>query len=102
MEQIQNNIKSQESNRKLLEEVADFNPVLWLNPSLLSIKSVKTLPLNKEDVYQANQLWKRFIPYLELTYPELKDFNGIIESPLKNINKMKEKLNKVFDTSMNH
>lgn len=102
MVQIQNNIKVQESNRKLLNEVADFNSVLWLNPSLLPIKSVKNLPLNKGDIYQANQLWKRFIPYLELTYPELEDSNGTIESPLKNINKMKEKLNEVFDTSINH
>lgn len=77
----------------LLEKIIRLEPVTWINPSRKKMSEIASLPVNKHDMKEAEKLWERFAPYLAKAFPETKITNGIIESPLKDISKMKNELN---------
>lgn len=74
----------------LLKEVIEKNPVLWLNPKLKPMKQMPIAPLEMKDMKEAAELWERFAPFLNKVFPETSATNGRIESPLKEILKMKD------------
>lgn len=80
----------------LLEKVIDLKPVFWLNPKLSKIMEAGQLAVAKEDMQEAAELWQRFAPYLAEEFPDAKKSNGIIESPLRHIPKMKDALNENY------
>jgi D-serine dehydratase len=83
----------------LLNEIMDHKPVLWLNPHLKEIKDLPILPVTLNDIEEAEKLWQRFAPFLAIEFPETKETNGIIESPLKKINQLKSVMAEVFPQS---
>ncbi|PAV29406.1 D-serine ammonia-lyase [Virgibacillus profundi] len=85
----------------LLEEIMDLEPTVWLNPDLKEAQVTPELPLTKEDMIEAEKLWIRFAPFLKKALPKLNHTNGIIESPLKNISKMKEVLEANYHSKIN-
>ncbi len=78
----------------ILKEIMDLKPVVWLNPNIKSKAEMPAFPLKKEDMESAAQLWERFAPFFVKAFPETAEVNGILESPLKEIQKMKVVLNK--------
>jgi len=85
------------STQPILKEIIQLQPVTWLNSTRKNISTVQPLlPINKDDMLKAEKLWQKFASYLALVFPELKQSNGIIESPLRSINSMKEKLNEYY------
>ncbi len=72
-------------------------PCIWINN-----RTVKNgWLLNHFDVEDARARLEAFAPFLERAFPqEVKASKGIIESPLVEIPKMKEELNKVFGTDL--
>ncbi|MCI5697993.1 MAG: D-serine ammonia-lyase [Clostridiales bacterium] len=88
-----NNSKTAES---LKNEIARGKPVFWANPAMI-VSDVHDLPQKKinftrTDIDEAEARLERFAPYIETAFPETRDSNGIIESPLKEIHKMKNYL----------
>lgn len=77
----------------LLNDIIQLKPVTWINPHRKNSYGIKSLPVNRHDMYDAEILWERFAPYLAKAFPELQKTEGIIESPLKEISKMKKVLN---------
>ncbi|MBT2214969.1 D-serine ammonia-lyase [Virgibacillus dakarensis] len=77
----------------LLHDITALLPVFWLNPQIKQVQNLPSLAVNKTDIEEAEQLWRRFIPFLQQAFPET---NGIIESPLREISSMKEKLTNDF------
>ncbi|WP_188631525.1 D-serine ammonia-lyase [Lentibacillus kapialis] len=75
----------------IMKDIMNLNPVLWLNPKLKNMNEIASLPLEGEDIKKAELLWQRFAPFLENEFPETADTKGMIESPLKRIDHMKEK-----------
>lgn len=80
----------------ILEKIIKLRPVTWINPSRKKMAEIISLPINKRDMMHAEALWKRFAPYLKKAFPELKKTNGIIESPLVEIDKMKKAMDKIY------
>ncbi|WP_404452759.1 D-serine ammonia-lyase [Virgibacillus necropolis] len=78
----------------LLNKIMNLDAVLWLNPSMKLMKDLPGIPIDKNDIEGAEQLWQRFAPFLAKEFPETKETNGIIESPLRKIDKMKKELEK--------
>jgi D-serine dehydratase len=85
----------------LLTEIMDHKPVLWMNPGLKEMVNVPALPVTIDDIKEAEQLWQRFAPFLEIEFPETMATNGIIESPLKKIANMKDVINHAFPPAIN-
>ncbi|GAB3061457.1 D-serine ammonia-lyase [Virgibacillus ainsalahensis] len=74
-----------------------MNPVLWLNPNLEPVEKLTATSLNLQSIHKAEQLWQRFAPFLQKEFPQTREANGIIESPLKEIAEIKESLGNMYD-----
>src|SRR5699024_3919074 len=74
----------------------DLEPTAWINTNKRKVQDVTKMPVNKKDVHQAESLWKRFAPYFKKVFPETQKTNGILESPLKEIKNVKQKLSNVY------
>ena len=59
------------------------------------------MAVTKQDMEDAAQLWERFAPFLASEFPETSVSGGIIESPLRKIDNMKNILNDKYDANIN-
>jgi D-serine dehydratase len=83
-------LKEWQAEFPLLEELMAYNPVFWVNSKKEKVeKHLPSLPLTEEDIMDAEKRWHRFAPLIEALFPETAGSQGIIESPLKEIPKMK-------------
>lgn len=53
--------------------------------------------MTEEDVKDAEERLKRFAPYIARVFPETRNLNGIIESPITEIPLMKQKLEQLHE-----
>lgn len=87
------NLNILKEKHPLLNELISLKEVFWLNPHLEKFKvGIQKTPLTQKDVEEAEERLKRFAPYIAKVFPETAITNGIIESPLVEINSMKEHL----------
>src|SRR5690606_32982386 len=80
----------------LLNNIIDLQPVVWQNPKMKKIGEM-TLPIGLQDMVQAEELWQRFAPYLSAEFQDTSASGGIVESPLREISSMKERLSEFYD-----
>lgn len=81
----------------LLNNLVATEEVFWMNPNTEKYETaIKNSPLNEENVKDAEERLKRFAPYIAKVFPETKEMNGIIESPLVRIPSMKQSLEKNY------
>ena len=71
----------------------------WLNPNVLPF-SRQNLPLSGADIDEAEARLGRFAPFIMKRFPETAPRNGIIESPLTDIPKMRKFLNDTFEAGI--
>jgi D-serine dehydratase len=69
----------------------DEKPVFWQNLDKISVNQLSS-PIGLDDIHEAEALWQRFAPFLMKAFPETKEADGMIESPLKEIPDMKHAL----------
>ncbi|MBQ4869659.1 D-serine ammonia-lyase [Priestia megaterium] len=80
-------------NYPLLNHLISLEELFWINPNLEEFDSgITKSPVTLEDVRDAEERLKRFAPYIASVFPETKESNGIIESPLIRIPNMKKQL----------
>ncbi len=79
----------------ILQYVMTKKPVLWENPSKKSVKDLEST-LSRDDILEAEELWQRFAPFLMKEFPETREAEGVIESPLREIPRMKQALENEF------
>lgn len=83
----------------IVHQLKSLEETMWYNPNYVDYKSVKdSLPIKMEEVLEAESRLKRFAPYLREVFPEVE--NGIIESPITKIGKMKTRMEKDFQTKI--
>lgn len=72
----------------IISDMKKGKEVAWFNPN----KSDFTLSpeVSASDIEEAHKRLERFAPYIQKVFPETRSIQGIIESPLKEIFKMKE------------
>lgn len=80
----------------LLNKITNLKPVFWENPNLKKMKDIPELPITLTDMNEAEKLWRRFAPFFMKAFPETKETGGMIESPIKAINKTKSTLNENY------
>jgi D-serine dehydratase len=84
----------------LLGDIIQLKTVTWINDKRKRMEEIPSLPLTANDMYEAEKLWHRFAPFLAKAFPETQATNGIIESPLREIDKMKQHLNAGAETTI--
>jgi len=77
----------------LIQTISDGKEVFWINHQYGGIAE---LPLGMEAMRDAEARLKRFAPYIAAVFPETADEQGIIESPLKEINAMKKAISERY------
>ncbi|THE10345.1 D-serine ammonia-lyase [Bacillus timonensis] len=81
----------------LIEKLILTEEVFWSNPKYQDFeRAIQHVSLGIKDVRDAEERLKRFSPYLARAFPETKEMNGIIESPLKEIPVMQSSLENYF------
>lgn len=81
----------------LLKNVIDLEPVVWLNPNLQKMADMSGLPVGLEDMKHAENLWQRFAPYLAAEFSDTSAAKGMVESPLRSISNMKQRISEYYD-----
>ncbi|MEF7655813.1 D-serine ammonia-lyase [Bacillus thuringiensis] len=82
----------------LLNKLIEIEEVFWVNPNMEKYETaIKDSPLSEENVKDAEERLKRFVPYIAKVFPETKEMKGIIESPLLKIPSMKQTLEKNYE-----
>lgn len=71
----------------IIQNMIDCEEIFWLNEKA---GSEAELPFHLADMEEARDRLARFAPYLRAAFPETEETGGIIESPLREIGKMKE------------
>lgn len=79
----------------LLDKVMRCEPVFWINTSAREMDKVPEFAVTKDDIYEAEQLWKRFAPFLKKAFAGTKD--GAIESPVRSLKEMKKDLSTYYN-----
>jgi D-serine dehydratase len=81
----------------LLEQLMATEEVFWTNPQYRTFHEANsTISIGETDVREAEERLHRFAPYLAKVFPETRERQGLIESPLVAIRHMQEELEKRF------
>ena len=81
----------------LLNKLTSTEEVFWTNPKYTKFEeAMPKITLTEEDIIDAEERLKRFSPYIKKVFPETKENDGIIESPIVQIPTMKKHIEKSF------
>ena len=95
------NIQEMEDKFPLIKDMEQAPEVIWINPHLSSMKEiVKKQSLSMADIDDAERRWDRFAPFIRRAFSETEESGGQIESPLKEIPKMKQCLNEKWKAEL--
>ncbi|MGR5433456.1 D-serine ammonia-lyase [Vibrio owensii] len=85
----------------LVKLLIDLEEVVWFNPNITTLKEgLPYVGLGAANIKDASERLERFAPYLMKAFPETAASNGIIESNVVEIDKMKLCLEAQYDTQI--
>ncbi|NDO46228.1 D-serine ammonia-lyase [Clostridium sp. MD294] len=91
----------QMKNQPLLKKIASEQEVFWLNDELEDAKTaLSKINITMSDIEDAQARLARFAPFIQKCFPETQPQNGLIESPLTEIENMKKQLEKEYNVSI--
>lgn len=94
-------LKMLEEKTPILKEICSEKEVFWKNPDKSACgEAMEQIELGMEDVEDAERRLERFAPFIMKCFPETKERNGIIESVLTPVPKMKDLLNEKYDSNL--
>ena len=68
----------------LVQDLVALKETAWFNPAVVSVaEALPDVGLTAEDVRDASERLRRFAPYIASVFPQTREANGIIESPLQ-------------------
>lgn len=85
-------------DESLEERLKKQEELVWINPHRESKSDLKKI--YKDSIDEAEELLERFAPFIYLCFPETKEMEGIIESPLTLIPNMKKLLNDKYKSKI--
>lgn len=91
-------ISNQYPNLKIISELKE---VFWINPKMMPYeKAAPAINMDIAAIDDAEMRLKKFAPLIEKVFPETIPSHGIIESPIKEINSMKCKLQELCNADI--
>lgn len=85
----------------LVERLIGLEEVVWFNPNITTLEEgLPYVGLGAANIKDASERLKRFAPYLVKAFPETAASNGIIESNVVEIDKMKSCLEAQYGTQI--
>ncbi|MGI5949162.1 D-serine ammonia-lyase [Peptoniphilus sp.] len=78
-------------NEPVLEDVKNLKPTVWINPNKKTGAAVwKNIDFGMEEIKDADNRLRRFAPLLKKYFEDTREYDGIIESPLKRISNLEK------------
>jgi len=91
-------IKQWQHEYPLLIEMINTKEVFWVNPKYQKYnEAILKITLTEKDVKDAYERLKKFAPYIAKVFSETNKENGIIESPIIRIPRMKVEMEEIFN-----
>ena len=88
------NLEALEQKAPIVRKLADAQEVSWINPYYgKTEEALREIDLSMADVEEAAARLQRFAPFIRRAFPDTEETKGLIESPLREIQAMKEELN---------
>ncbi len=88
------NITEYQNNIPAVRDVIDLRETLWINGQLRPFGTIQdSLRIKEDDIIAAAERLKRFAPFIKKSFPETQDEGGLIESPLKKLEKLQKEWN---------
>lgn len=85
----------------IITSIREQKETLWINEDKqLYEVAIENCPLAMQDVQDASERLERFADYFQIAFPETKETNGIIESPLQVIPHMQKCLEETYGCSI--
>ncbi|UTZ21522.1 D-serine ammonia-lyase [Vibrio campbellii] len=85
----------------LVKRLIDLEEVVWFNPNITTLEEgLPYVGLGAANIKDASERLKRFAPYLMKAFPETAASDGIIESNVVEIDKMKSCLEAQYGTQI--
>ena len=85
----------------LVERLIGLEEVVWFNPNITTLEEgLPYVGLGAANIKDASERLKRFAPYIMKAFPETVASNGIIESNVVDIDKMKSCLEAQYGTQI--
>jgi len=85
----------------LVKRLIDLEEVVWFNPNITTLEEgLPFVGLGAANIKDASERLERFAPYLMKAFPETAASNGIIESSVVGIDKMKSCLEAQYGTQI--
>lgn len=85
----------------VLGTIRSLHEAVWINDRKLPFaEAAAKCPLTMDDVLDAEARLNRFADYIRLAFPETVEAGGIIESPIREISKMKSALERRYSTNI--
>jgi D-serine dehydratase len=85
----------------IVEQIRAAKEVFWVNPNVCPFDEITgNLPLAASDIDDAEARLARFAPFIARKFPETAPLHGMIESPLTDVERMKDFLNESYDAGV--
>lgn len=86
-------------DEEVMERVVRTEPVVWLNENIKSAQEgLDECCISKGEMYEGENRLQKFAPLIKKLFPETGD--GIIESPLVQIENMRKELEKYYEVTI--
>ncbi|UXM95141.1 D-serine ammonia-lyase [Bartonella sp. HY329] len=96
---LEKNLEQWFKQYPLLKDMVDLHPTSWFNSACAPVsEALDDVGLVRSDIDEAAARLQRFSPFIAQAFPETTATNGIIESPLLRLTKIREIFNLKSDT----
>ena len=88
---------------RVFRDIAYQNETLWINDKLLPFEMTDALcqlVVTDEDIEDTERRLRKFAPDIKKCFPETREDDGLIESPLEDIPKMQLELERVYGAAI--
>ena len=85
---------------QVFRDIAEQTETLWINDKLLPFEMTDALcqlVVTDEDIEDTERRLQKFAPYIKKCFPETREDDGLIESPLADIPEMQKALEEKYD-----
>ncbi|MDN6196336.1 MAG: D-serine ammonia-lyase [Atopostipes suicloacalis] len=88
-------------NSNILKSLKNEEEIFWLNPRLKKFKEAKEeADYTMADIEEVEARFQRFAPFIQKKFPETKNQQGILESEITEIGKVRQWLEEQYDKEL--
>lgn len=86
---------------KILNSLKNEEEIFWINPRMLDAQTANNqASYSYTDIQDAEDRFRRFAPFFEIAFPQTKENDGLLESPISQVSEMQSWLDGQYQTEL--